>query len=34
VATNRILLATYDADGDLETARFVLEGTPLLDRHR
>ena len=31
VATDRMLVATYDADGVLETARFHLEGAPFLD---
>ena len=31
VSTDRMLVATYDADGELETARFHLEGAPFLD---
>jgi hypothetical protein len=30
VATDRILTATYEPDGDLETARFRLDGAPFL----
>jgi len=31
VAIDRMLVATYDVDGDIETARFEIEGRPLLD---
>jgi hypothetical protein len=30
VGTDRILTATYEPDGDLETARFRLDGAPFL----
>ena len=31
VPVDRMLVATYDADGAIETARFEIEGRPLLD---